>query len=296
MLLRADASPFAGYDVYRIRSFWDIGTNDHTGQLYGHILLILFNFRQKISKVNLDIKMIHCLARDLPQTLSQGPVQQSPTTFDRIDCSNLMDTSSMGMETVSKKFGPLLKSRDENPHSCLVVLMRDAVLEAEEHLRKTGEQDRPLSNSRIDFLVKAIPKEYLTERMQLTIRPLIKALLPLIRDNLFYLDQYLRIFDTKETVARAGFRLREQNRVISCLPYNHHTSVGGLMHILWSAHIAHGAYLEIERDEMPPNQDPASQLPKIATPRTEATAKKDSKVKAMVPRLVCHQTSVLFNR
>ncbi|KAK3725201.1 hypothetical protein LTR37_000712 [Vermiconidia calcicola] len=127
--IKDDADPLDGWPLEEIsNSGCGLATNDVYGKLYFFIrhLLILFNRRIKRSECHIHLFCMN--AGYLPRELTD-------LKFDRIEVANISDRAYLGIRNTLACLGPCLQSLENNPHSTLITLFMNAVMESKGSLQ-----------------------------------------------------------------------------------------------------------------------------------------------------------------
>ena len=135
-LQKDSANPLDGYSLSTLLPSHSDGSSntrcDINGALYDHVLTNLRLFSEKLRTQSHSFVLLGADAFYLPIILRDSPVAKRG--FDRIEVSNVADTSYLGPEIVLSTFGPMLKTTKDNPHATLITRFMNATRSAEQDL------------------------------------------------------------------------------------------------------------------------------------------------------------------
>ena len=212
--LKDSSDPLEGWPIYDVLKFGaqcGVPKNDVYGSLYWYILSSLQRFCQQVSCMDIHFHMLQYNALDLPSYFETLPIQYR--FFDRIEVSNIVDRSYLGLERTLTTLGPWLKPADINPHATLLALFLNAVPES------TTELDT-IKNAAVARapVLKFLPGP---ERSPSSFHPkFIKYMcaLELYNDFEGIFQRYMKDVDFKKCGKAAGMKMREKNTIVEPWP------------------------------------------------------------------------------
>ncbi|RMZ42089.1 hypothetical protein AFCA_006832 [Aspergillus flavus] len=121
------ADPLQGWTLTEVLQPSYGAKHDLYGQLYVHVKRELETFCKRLHTLNLNVSLFKKDAMDLPDTLAT--LRDKETFYDRIELANIADLGYLGPPKTLALFGPLLKSKKENPKATLIMLFLNATRE-----------------------------------------------------------------------------------------------------------------------------------------------------------------------
>ncbi|KAE8361677.1 hypothetical protein BDV27DRAFT_26211 [Aspergillus caelatus] len=121
------ADPLQGWTLAEVLHASYGAKHDLYGQLYVHIKRYLETFCKRLHTLKLNICLFKKDAMDLPDKLAT--LRGKETFYDRIELANIADLGYLGPAKTLALFGPLLKSKKENPKATLIMLFLNATRE-----------------------------------------------------------------------------------------------------------------------------------------------------------------------
>ncbi|XXG94485.1 hypothetical protein Hte_000742 [Hypoxylon texense] len=119
--MKDDADPLHGWQMSEISAVSSgTATNDIYGKLFVLLKDLLARFHRRLGTLDVSFHLLNVNAEDLHDYVK-------PTTFDRIEVSNISDAGYLGMPRTIGYIGRLLKQPNENPNATLVALFLNAV-------------------------------------------------------------------------------------------------------------------------------------------------------------------------
>ncbi|KAF1977218.1 hypothetical protein BU23DRAFT_596674 [Bimuria novae-zelandiae CBS 107.79] len=135
-------NPLHGWDEPDYMKHAQVAKADHYGALFFFLRSTLQEFCVLIRNMNIKFRVYNRDASTLPQV--------EKLQFDRIEISSLCDESYWGPETAIRTFGPMLKSKHENPSATLLFLFLSSAVNEMEKLDFEGQMHAfPLSRKKI---------------------------------------------------------------------------------------------------------------------------------------------------
>ena len=185
------------------------------GHLYAHITTMLRRFCTKMkSTTSLKFILYGSSALDLPKIiLNTNP--STPSSFDRIEVSNVADPGYIGLKDTLSALGSLLKSPSDNQHATLLTLFMNAVHNFEETLGESYKQETmpPRMRQVAQFLPTPIPKlKYDPYSVQFISAGTI------FRDNEDLFKHWMKSIHAEDIMVNTGMSMRAGNKVIDKWP------------------------------------------------------------------------------
>ncbi|KAL4860804.1 hypothetical protein BDV12DRAFT_191484 [Aspergillus spectabilis] len=119
------ADPLDGWKLGEILQNSYGAENDIYGQLHQHVIGFLREFCEKLPALKLNISLLNMDAGNLPKCIGMFDGKQQP--YDRIDLASVAETGPQLAEALDS-FGPLLKSKKQNPKATLLTMFPDITL------------------------------------------------------------------------------------------------------------------------------------------------------------------------
>ncbi|KAJ0413015.1 hypothetical protein BJY00DRAFT_322735 [Aspergillus carlsbadensis] len=119
------ADPLDGWTLGEILQTSYGAENDIYGQLHQHVIGFLRKFCEKLPALKLNISLLNMDAGSLPKCIDMFDGKQQ--AYDRIDLASVAETGPQLAEALDS-FGPLLKSKKQNPKATLLTMFPDITL------------------------------------------------------------------------------------------------------------------------------------------------------------------------
>ena len=248
------ADPLMSWSIKAVRTAdtAKIGpSGDHIGHLYYYIRDKLTSFCQRIEALQAEFHMYQVDALQLPSILKNTIGNSS---FDRIEVSNIVDRGLLGLAPVLSVYGPLLKTRKQNPYACLITLFMNAIPEHFYHTRDASRQQQTRRDGAMHAqrFIKNIPQG-IDETDPTILRIFTSA-------NIFWdfdklLREYLREIQSIQVGRQCGLRMKDTNNIVERWPlrlkkrYNENGALEAFEDLEASNSTGGEFYLEWVRDE-----------------------------------------------
>ncbi|KAL4911349.1 hypothetical protein BDW74DRAFT_164872 [Aspergillus multicolor] len=119
------SNPLDGWKLAEVLQTSYAAENDIYGQLHQHVLGFLTKFCEKLPALRMNVSFLNMDPINLPQCIGRFNGKQK--VYDRIDLASIAETGPQLAKALDS-FGPLLKSRHQNPKATLITIFLDITL------------------------------------------------------------------------------------------------------------------------------------------------------------------------
>ncbi|QSZ28709.1 hypothetical protein DSL72_003209 [Monilinia vaccinii-corymbosi] len=192
--------------------------NDVYGSLYFHLQDQLRHFCQRIGNLQVRFQLFELDAMDLPGILKERGVEKH--YFDRIETSNIGDSTYIGPVKLLRTFAPYLKGKLQNPHATLLALFQNAVFQYTT-LEVEDDNDKMGAELRLRRLGKYMP---MGRRLLLACEPWNPAALKchdalsLFQDFDKPFDKFLKGYHLDQLSLSEGIKMKEKHTLVDKWP------------------------------------------------------------------------------
>ncbi|KAF2867048.1 hypothetical protein BDV95DRAFT_622662 [Massariosphaeria phaeospora] len=130
--MKDSASPRDGWLINDYMKFALPAKADAFGAIFFYVRGLLLKFCGQLLSSNVSFRIFNMDARDLGGFVDG-------MKFDRVEISNICDTSFLGPHVCLQVFSPLLKPKSQNPNATLLMLFLNAAVEADRFLNPHGD-------------------------------------------------------------------------------------------------------------------------------------------------------------
>ncbi|KAL1982084.1 hypothetical protein VTN96DRAFT_1797 [Rasamsonia emersonii] len=243
--MKDSADPLDGWRIQEVMSKAPLAEKDLYGSLFLFLRDLFSKYCARLATISVSFQLFHLDATTLPASLKSDGI--SPTSFDRIEVSNIADNAYLGPRTMLSTFGPLLKKQTENPHATLIGLFLNAIDEEDSQSLASLKSD-------LSYLSRFLPiTPNFVRRGDKSDADFLRLIFArdMVRDVDAIFGRYMKKHRFKEITRDAGLAMKSKNTIIPPFPMRlpKNATQKEFDLLLASAHTGSERYVEWKRLE-----------------------------------------------